>query len=82
MVVPGSLNDLSASLQVPVAMAGQLVSLGGLGLAIGAPVLAGVLGRFDRRWLLTLTLVWYAVGHLLAALMPSFAALLPCACWG
>lgn len=77
MVVPGSLNDLSATLQVPVAMAGQLVSLGGLGLAIGAPVLAGVLGRFDRRWLLTLTLVWYALGHLLAALMPSFAALLP-----
>lgn len=77
MVVPGSLNDLSASLQVPVAVAGQLVSLGGLGLAIGAPVLAGALGRFDRRWLLTLTLVWYAVGLLLGALMPSFAALLP-----
>ena len=77
MVVPGSLNDLSATLQVPVAIAGQLVSLGGLGLAIGAPVLAGVLGRFDRRWLLTLTLVWYALGHLLAAMMPSFAALLP-----
>lgn len=77
MVVPGSLNDLSATLQVPVAIAGQLVSLGGLGLAIGAPVLAGLLGRFDRRWLLTLTLVWYALGHLLAALMPSFAALLP-----
>lgn len=77
MVVPGSLNDLSASLQVPVAVAGQLVSLGGLGLAIGAPVLAGALGRFDRRWLLTLTLVWYAVGLLLGALMPNFAALLP-----
>jgi predicted MFS family arabinose efflux permease len=77
MVVPGSLNDLSVSLQVPVAVAGQLVSLGGLGLAIGAPVLAGALGRFDRRWLLTLTLVWYAIGHLLGALMPSFAALLP-----
>ncbi len=77
MVVPGSLNDLSVSLQVPVAVAGQLVSLGGLGLAIGAPLLAGALGRFDRRWLLTLTLVWYAVGHLLGALMPSFAALLP-----
>ena len=48
-----------------------------MGLAIGAPVLAGALGRFDRRWLLTLTLVWYAVGLLLGALMPSFAALLP-----
>jgi len=77
MVVPGSLNDLSASLQVPVAVAGQLISLGGLCLAIGAPVLAGVLGRFDRRWLLTLTLAWYGIGHLLAALMPGFASLLP-----
>jgi predicted MFS family arabinose efflux permease len=39
---------------------------------------------FDRRRLLTLSLLWYAVGHLAGALMPSFAALLPvraARCW-
>jgi predicted MFS family arabinose efflux permease len=77
MVVPGALNDLVASLQVPVAVGGQLVSVGALAVALGAPLLAGLLGRFDRRRLLTFSLLWFAAGHLLAALMPSFATLLP-----
>ena len=77
MVVPGALNDLVASLQVTVAVAGQLVSVGALAVALGAPLLAGLLGRFDRRRLLTLSLLWFAAGHVLAALMPNLAALLP-----
>ncbi len=77
MVVPGSLNNLSTALQVPVAVAGQLVSAGAVAVALGAPLLAGLLGRLDRRRLLVLALLWYAGGHLLAAAMPGFASLLP-----
>jgi DHA1 family inner membrane transport protein len=36
-----------------------------------------VVAGWDRRQLLALTLLWYAAGHALAALMPSFGALLP-----
>jgi DHA1 family inner membrane transport protein len=77
MVVPGSLNDITESLQVSVAVAGQLISVAAVAMAVGAPTLAALLGGMDRRVLLTLALVWYALGHAASALMPGYAALLP-----
>jgi DHA1 family inner membrane transport protein len=40
-------------------------------------VLAAAVAGWDRRQLLALTLLWYAAGHALSALMPSFGTLLP-----
>ncbi len=77
MVVPGSLNDLVRSLEISVALGGQLISVGALCLALGAPLLAALLAGWDRRRLLALTLVWYGVGHLLCALAPGYSSLLP-----
>ena len=77
MVVAGSLNDLAAALQVAAAVAGQLITAGAVAMGLGAPLLAAALVRFDRRWLLTAALLWFAVGHALSALMPGYAALLP-----
>ena len=76
MVVPGSLNDLSQSLAVSPAVAGQLITAGAVAMGTGAPLLAAALARFDRRALLTLALLWYGAGHALAALAPGYAALL------
>jgi MFS transporter, DHA1 family, inner membrane transport protein len=77
MVVPGSLNDLVTSLQVSVAVGGQLITAGAVAMGVGAPLLALLLGGIDRRLLLTAALVWYAIGHALCALVPGYAALLP-----
>ena len=77
MVTAGSLNDLVRSLQVSVAAAGQLITVAAIVMALGAPLLAALVGRADRRLLLTAALLWYAAGHALSALMPHFAALLP-----
>ncbi len=77
MAVPGTLNEISASLGIAVAAAGQLITAAALVMCLGAPLLAAVVAGWDRRLLLALTLVWYALGHGLAALMPSFGALLP-----
>lgn len=77
MVVAGSLNDLTASLDVSVALGGQLIAIAAVVMCLGAPLLAAVVGGWDRRRLLTLTLVWYALGHAASALMPSYAALTP-----
>ena len=77
MVVPGSLNDLSQSLAVSPAVAGQLITAGAVAMGLGAPLLAAALARFDRRALLALALLWYAAGHALAAMAPGYAALLP-----
>lgn len=77
MVVAGSLNDLVRSLQVTVAVGGQLITAAAAMMALGAPLLAALVGRADRRLLLTVALLWYGGGHLLSALMPDFTSLLP-----
>jgi predicted MFS family arabinose efflux permease len=77
MVTAGSLNDLVRSLQVSVAVGGQLISVAAVVMAAGAPLMAAAVGGWDRRVLLVAALAWYAVGHALSALMPHFAALLP-----
>ncbi len=77
MVVQGTLNDLSQSLQVSPAVGGQLITAGAVVMALGAPLMAALLGGWDRRRLLSFALLWYALGHAVAAVMPSFAALLP-----
>ena len=77
MVVAGTLNDLSRSLQVSVAIAGQLIAIGAVVMGLCAPLLAGWVAGFDRRRLLAASLAWYAPGHALSALMPDYAALWP-----
>jgi predicted MFS family arabinose efflux permease len=76
MVVPGTLSVISQSLRVPVATAGQLISAGALLMCIGAPLFASVVAGWDRRRLLALSMLWYAVLHALCAAMPDFASLL------
>ena len=77
MVAVGTLNDLARSLQVSVAVAGQLVAAAAVVLALGAPLLAALVAGTDRRRLLTASLLWFGIGHALSALVPSYAALLP-----
>ncbi|WP_298832984.1 MFS transporter [uncultured Piscinibacter sp.] len=77
MVVAGTLNDLARSLQVSVALAGQLIAVGAVVMGVGAPLLAGWVAGFDRRRLLAFALAWYALGHALSAAMPDYAALAP-----
>ncbi|VTU35098.1 Purine efflux pump PbuE [Variovorax sp. PBS-H4] len=76
MVVPGTLNELSNSLQVSAATAGQLITAGAAVVCFGAPLLAAAVAGWDRRLLLACSMLWYAAGHLLATLMPSFGGLL------
>jgi len=77
MAVVGVLNDLTASLHVSVARGGQLIAIAAAVMCFGAPLLAGWVGGFDRRRLLTGSLLWYAAFHVVAALMPSYETLWP-----
>lgn len=76
MIVPGTLNVISQSMHVSVAVAGQLISAGALLMCIGAPVFASVVAGWDRRRLLALTMLWYAVFHAICAVMPDFSSML------
>jgi len=77
MVVPGTLNEISTSLDVSVATAGQLISAAALLMCLGATSLAALVAGWDRRRLLALSMVWYGLLHLASTAAPSFAALLP-----
>lgn len=77
MSVAGTLNDMARSLQVSVALAGQLISIAAVVMCFCAPLLAGLVAGWDRRKLLAAALLWYAAGHVLCALMPSYATLWP-----
>ena len=77
MVAVGTLNDITQSLRVSVSVAGQLVAIAAISVCLGAPLLAGWVSGFDRRRLLTLAMLWYAAGHGLCALMPTYTALWP-----
>ena len=76
MMIPGLLQDLSASLQVPVAQTGQLISFSALLVCLGAPPMAMAVARWDRRRLLVGCLLWYALMHALAAMAPNYHSLL------
>ncbi len=77
MAVPGTLNEISASLRVSIATAGQLISVGAFVMAIGAPTFAALVAGWDRRRLLALSLAWHAVLTAACALAPDYAWLLP-----
>ena len=72
----GMLNQLSAELRVDTATAGLLLLVGGVVVGIGAPVLAMLTTRVNRRLLLTLSMLLYAVGHLFSAFTNDFWSLL------
>lgn len=72
----GLLGVLMADLGVAAGQAGLLITVGGLVVGFGAPVLAGLTSRIGRRGLLAFALALYVVGHVGAALTSDFAILL------
>jgi DHA1 family inner membrane transport protein len=77
MVVGGTLNDLTQSLRISVTEGGHLIAIAAIMMGVGAPVLATLVAGMDRRKLLTLAMLWFAAGHLLCALAPSYHWLWP-----
>jgi predicted MFS family arabinose efflux permease len=77
MLVPGTLNELSHSLNVGIAQVGLLITAGAVLMGVGAPVLASVVAGWDRRALLSACLAWYGLLLGACALAPDYATLLP-----
>ncbi|MGB0847311.1 MAG: MFS transporter [Thiolinea sp.] len=77
LVVFGALNDLASSLDISTAKAGQIITAGSISMCVSAPFLATFIGAFDRRKLLTLSMLWYAALLAFSTLMPSFETLWP-----
>lgn len=75
-VIAGILPELARDLFVSYGMAGQLVTVFSLTVAIAAPVLAVLLHGFDRKRLMLTALLIFACANLVAALATSFNLLM------
>ncbi|QBY03508.1 MFS transporter [Thalassotalea sp. HSM 43] len=71
-LIPTIANDLSVSLP----SAGLLVSLYALGVAIGAPVLTALTGRWNRKYLLIALMALFTLGNLVAWQAPGYESLI------
>ena len=75
-VVVGVLSPVAQAFGVDRAHAGALMGVYAATYAVASPLLVAATGRLDRRWLLCIGLVLFALGALAAALAPSFELLL------
>jgi predicted MFS family arabinose efflux permease len=71
-VLAGLLPQVSSSLHVSVAAAGQLTTIFALVYAIGSPVIAAVAGNWDRRLLLAVGMTVFAIGIVMQAVGTIF----------
>jgi DHA1 family inner membrane transport protein len=69
------LPAFASELGVDAPMGGHAISAYALGVVVGAPLLAVVGARLNRRLLLILLLIWFGLGNCLTAIASSFQAL-------
>ena len=66
----------AASLGIDAPTAGHVISAYALGVVVGAPVIAVLAARMQRRLLLVLLMALFALGNALSALAPSYGWML------
>jgi MFS transporter, DHA1 family, inner membrane transport protein len=71
-LIPTIANDLGVSLP----SAGLLVSLYALGVAIGAPVLTALTGKWNRKNLLLALMLLFTLGNIVAYFSPNYESLI------
>ncbi|RFD19654.1 MFS transporter [Komagataeibacter melaceti] len=71
----GVLPDLARALGVSVPQAGHVISAYALGVVVGAPLIATIGARMDRRRLLLVLMAVFVAGNLASALSPGYGAL-------
>lgn len=75
-VIAGLLPELSSDLGVTESLAGQLITIFSLTVALGAPVAAITLARIPRHRLFTIGMSLFIITNSLATVVPSYSLLL------
>ena len=75
-VIVGLVPTIAQDLSVSLPSAGLLVSLYALGVAIGAPVLTALAGRWPRKHVLLSVMTLFVIGNVLAWMAPSYGSLI------
>ncbi len=75
-IVAGLLPEIAADYGVSVAQVGMAITLFAVGMIFGAPAVGLLTLRMPKRITLMISLVVFAIGHLIAALTTDFTVLL------
>ena len=75
-VIVGLVPTIAEDLAIALPSAGLLVSLYALGVAVGAPVLTALTGRWPRKALLLALMSLFILGNLVAWLAPNYSTLI------
>ncbi|MBG0754080.1 MFS transporter [Vibrio cidicii] len=75
-VIVGLIPTMAADLVVSIPSAGLLVSLYALGVAVGAPVLTALSGKWNRKYVLLAVMSLFVIGNLLAWQAPGYNTLI------
>ena len=75
-VIVGLLPTMAHDLNVSLPSAGLLVSLYALGVAIGAPVLTALTGKWNRKHVLLTVMALFVAGNVLAWQAPGYETLI------
>lgn len=76
MLAPGLLLVIASDLAVSAQQASLIITVSAVAIGIGAPLLATITSRIDRRLLLCTSLAFYVVGHIAAAMAPNLFVLI------
>ena len=75
-IVAGILPELASGVGVSVADAGLAITVFAIGMIVGTPLMAIATLKLQRRLALSVSLVVFAIGHVVVALSSSFALIL------
>ncbi len=75
-VIVGLVPTIAQDLGVSLPSAGLLVSLYALGVAVGAPILTALTGRWKRKTVLLTIMALFVLGNLLAWVAPGYESLI------
>ncbi|MDH6245623.1 MFS transporter [Mycobacterium sp. OTB74] len=74
-VAMGLLPDIASGLHITEPQAGHVISAYALGVVVGAPLIAALTARMNRKVLLVGLMVMFCVGNLAAVLAPTYGTL-------
>lgn len=75
-VIMGILPNVAADLNVSIAMAGQLITMYALGVAVGAPILTILTHKIPQKKLLLLLMGLFIFGNGISVFAPNYAVLM------
>lgn len=75
-IVAGLLPTIADNLGISVANAGLMITVFAIGMVVGTPVMAVLMLKLSQRTALCLSLVLFAIGHLVVAVSSDFTLVL------